>query len=60
MNECCKRTAVEIFEAIEKEPRGLGLEKLAKEHPDFVSWITYNYQDWQKLKSKFLEVDSNV
>lgn len=48
-----KSIAKEIFDEIEKETKSLGIEKLAKEHPDFVHYITFNYNDWQNLKKKW-------
>lgn len=42
-----------IFVELEKRPKELGLEKLAKKHPEFVRYIAMNYKDFQELKKKW-------
>lgn len=54
MNKCCRETAKKTFDEIEKETKSLGIEKLAKEYPDFVHYITFNYNNWKKIKKRIL------
>lgn len=52
---CFKCVAEQIFADIEKQSDDLGIEPLAKKYPDFVRYIAYNYDDWQKVKRKWLK-----
>jgi hypothetical protein len=55
MKTTTKQVVEAVFKEIEKPSRDMGLEESAKRYPDFVNWIVYNYDGWQKLKQRILK-----
>lgn len=49
-----KAVVLKVLEEIERLPKELGIEKLAKRFPEFVRYIAMSYDDFQKIKKKFL------